>query len=154
MPGYNFRMSNVLAALGIEQMKKLGKMNQARRNHAKYLINGLKDIPYLEMPIEAKGCVHTYQMFTIKLNKRINRNEFVKNLNDKGIGASVHFFPPIHRQDYYDDHPEWISGSLKVTEDVSKRIITLPLYPSLKKEELDTIIECVKSCLNEVNPLA
>ena len=150
MPGYNFRLSNVLAALGVEQMKKLPKMNQKRREHAKYLKSGLKDIDVIELPFEDEGCVHTYQMFTIKLNKRINRNEFVKNMNEKAIGASVHFYPPIHKQGYYKNHPEWIADDLKVTEDVSKRIVTLPLYPGLRKEELDKIIETVKklSALN------
>ena len=83
MPGYNCRMSNVLAALGVEQMKKLRTMNQARRDNALYLVNGLKDIDHIEMPVEAENCVHTYQMFTIKLDKYIDRDTFVKTLNKK-----------------------------------------------------------------------
>lgn len=104
------------------------------------------------MPCEADGCAHTYQMFTIKLDKNINRQRFVQNLNEKGIGASVHFYPAIHNQAYYKNHPESIGGELKITEDVSRRIATLPLYPALKKEQLDQIIKCVKSCLDEANP--
>lgn len=148
MPGYNFRMSNVLAAIGVEQIKRLNKMNRARRNHAAYLIENLKGLPRVDMPFEADGCIHTYQMFTIKLDKNINRQRFVQNLNEKGIGASVHFYPAIHNQEYYKKHPEWIDGDLKITEDVSKRIVTLPMYPALKKEQLDQIIVGVKSCLN------
>jgi perosamine synthetase len=148
LPGYNFRLSNVLAALGVEQMKKLDRMNNARREHARYLIDGLKDEPDIDLPYETEESVHTYQMFTIKINEDVDRNRFVKKLNDNGIGASVHFYPAIHEQGYYKDHPEWFADDLKVTEDVARRIVTLPLYPALNRSELDQIIESVKICIN------
>lgn len=150
LPGYNFRMSNLLAALGFEQMKKLNKMNQARREHAKYLIEGLKDLPGLELPYPAKDCEHVYQMFTIKLGRRFDRNTFVKKLNEEGIGASVHFYPAIHKQGFYENHPEWIADCLEVTENVSERIVTLPMFPGLTREELDEIIAKVKMCVGEL----
>lgn len=149
MPGYNFRMSNILAAIGVEQMKKLNRMNSARREHSQYLINALKDIQELELPHECEGCEHTYQMFTIKLNKDMNRDAFVKRLNKKGIGASVHFYPPIHEQSYYKEHPQWQNNSLRLTEDVSRRIVSLPMYPRLTKKELDQIIAALKAVIVE-----
>lgn len=147
--GYNFRMSNVLAAIGYEQMKRLDEMNKARQMHARYLINGLKDIESLEVPHPARNCEHVYQMFTIKLGGRFDRNTFVKRLNEGGIGASVHFYPAIHEQGFYKSHPEWMADSLEVTKDVSERIVTLPMFPGLTREELDEIIAKVKMCIGE-----
>jgi|TARA_B100001971_G_C18181112_1_gene532843 dTDP-4-amino-4,6-dideoxygalactose transaminase len=82
------------------------------------------------------------------LNKKITRNLFVKQLNEKGIGASVHFYPPIHEQPFYKNYPEWIADDLVATENVSKSIVTLPLYTSMNKKELDKIIKEVKSILH------
>lgn len=147
LPGYNFRMSNVLAALGFEQMKRVEDMNQARKKHAKYLIEGLGSINSLELPYTAKNCEHVYQMFTIKLDKSIDRNAFVTKLNEAGIGASVHFYPAIHEQGFYIDHPEWMADSLSVTKDVSERIVTLPMFPGLTVAELDKIILKVRKYL-------
>ena len=148
--GYNFRMSNVLAAVGHEQIKRLDQMNISRKQHSKYLIDGLKSLIGLELPFTEKNCNHVYQMFTIKLDKGIDRNAFVTNLNKAGIGASVHFYPAIHEQDYYKKHPEWIVSDLSVTEDVSRRIVTLPMFPSLTTTELDKIILNVSECLNKL----
>ena len=78
----------------------------------------------------------------------IRMTEFVKQLNKKGIGASVHFYPPIHQQPFYKKHTEWIDGKLDITEDVSNRIVTLPLYPSMNKKELDIIIKEIKFIIN------
>lgn len=147
LPGYNFRMSNILAALGYEQMKRLDAMNEARRRHAGYLADGLHGVTGVEVPYVAEGCQHVYQMFTIKLDPHCDRNLFVQRLNDRGIGASVHFYPPIHEQGYYQDHPEWRADALAVTEDVARRIVTLPMFPQLRHEDLDAIIREVKTAL-------
>jgi perosamine synthetase len=142
-PGYNFRMSNVLAAIGYEQMKRLDEMNAARQRHASYLIKGLKEISKLDLPYTQDGCNHVYQMFTIKVDPSIDRVAFVKFLNEQGIGASVHFYPPIHEQGYYKEHTEWQADSLEVTADVARRIVTLPLFPTISTRELDEIISTV-----------
>jgi len=147
MPGYNFRMSNVLAAIGIEQMKRIDEMNQARISNAKYLVNGLIDLVGLELPHSVENCEHVYQMFTVKLVEPRSRNAFVSMLNRKGIGASVHFYPAIHEQAYYETHTEWIADSLEVTKKISRSIVTLPLFPRMTINELDHVICKVKSCL-------
>ncbi len=149
LPGYNFRMSNILAALGFEQMKRIGEMIKARQEHSAHLIKGLKDLPQVDLPHPAPDREHVYQMFTIKLAPELDRDLFVKSLVADGIGASVHFFPPIHKQGFYQRHPEWEAQPLKVTEDVSQRIVTLPMFPGLNRAELDRIIEGVRKSVAE-----
>lgn len=146
LPGYNFRMSNVLAAIGVEQLKKINKMNALRKKHARYLSTHLKKLNGIEVPFEQKFSKHVYQMYTIKVNPKI-RDTFVINLRKKKIGASVHFDPPVHLQPFYKKVYGWKSGNLPVTEKLASAIITLPMYPGLTKKELNYIIFQIKKIL-------
>jgi len=140
--GYNFRMCDVLAAIGLVQLEKVEEMNDLRRKHAAYLNKNL-NIDGVDLPIESKDCKHVYQMYTIKI-KDADRTEFIKKLREQGIGASVHFDPPVHLQPYYKDAAK---GDLSVTEKVASKIVTLPMYPGLTNEELDHIINSVRDAL-------
>lgn len=146
MPGYNFRMSNILATIGVEQMKKLDKMNQLRREHAAYLNQKLKDIDSIDLPIEMPQAKHVYQMYTIKLKKG-NRDALVKKLKAKGIEASVHFDPPVHLQPYYQKTYSCKKGDLPITEKLSRSIITLPMFPQITKQQLDFLISNIRDLL-------
>ena len=142
--GYNFRLCDLLAVIGLVQLKKVDKMNDLRRQHALYLNKNL-DFDGIDLPVEKKECRHVYQMYTIKL-RGIDRTNFIKMLRDNGIGASVHFDPPVHLQPYYLDSG-WKKEDLAVTEQLSKSIVTLPMYPSLTKEELDFMIEKIEEAI-------
>lgn len=144
MPGYNFRMSNILAAIGVEQLKKIDRMNDLRRQHAQYLTEHLSQLG-LDLPTEANNCKHVYQMYNIKIKK--GRDEFVLKLRERGVGASVHFDPPVHLHPYYMEKFGCKRGDLPVTERLSESILTLPLYPTMKKNDLDTIISVVRGIL-------
>lgn len=147
--GYNFRMSNILAAIGVEQMKKLDLMNQKRREHAAYLNDALKDINEISLPVEIDSRKHVYQMYTIKV-ENIDRDRFVKELRKKGIYASVHFDPPVHLQPYYMENYLLPDGSLPVTTLVCSRIVTLPMYPGLTQSDLDHIADVIRNCLGSM----
>jgi len=143
--GYNFRMSDILAAIGVEQMKKIDGMNEARREHAAYLSERLAGLDQIDLPVELPECKHVYQMYTIKV-KDVNRDEFVGRLRNRGISASVHFDPSVHLQEYY----RTLGTSpvpLPVTERVSRSIVTLPMYPQLNTVELDYMVKVIKETL-------
>ncbi len=145
--GYNFRMSNVLAAIGVVQFDKLEEMNRLRREHARCLIEGLKGEDRIDLPIERADCEHVYQMFTIKLRNaaRRSRDAFVWKLREAGIEASVHFDPPLHLQRLYSDFRR---DDLTVTEKAAQSILTLPLFPGMSRRMLDRIISTVKRTLS------
>ncbi len=138
LPGYNFRMCDVNAAIGLVQLKKLDQMNELRRKHAEYLNNNLPK-ENMDLPVEDAKAKHVYQMYTVKLHDNVDRTKFLKFLREKEIEASVHFDPPVHKQPAYSSY----KVSLPVTEKVSNRIITLPMFPGLKKEELDYMLEVI-----------
>jgi perosamine synthetase len=143
IPGYNFRLSDILAAIGIEQMNKLEKMNDARREAASFLYQALSDIEELDLPVELEKCKHVYQMYNVKVKPPINRDEFVLNLRSLGVGASVHFYPPVHKHPPY----QHIDYHLPVTDIVSNRIVTLPMYSKLNENDLRTIVDVVKKSI-------
>jgi len=143
--GYNMRLCDVNAAIGIEQMKKLDEMNRKRIEAAAYLNKHLTN-EKLTRPVVRNGYKHVFQMYTILLDSSINRTEFVKHLRTEGIQASVHFDPPVHLQPYYAQIG-WKKGDFPVTEHVSENIVTLPMFPSIKRDELDLIIQSINSFL-------
>jgi perosamine synthetase len=141
--GYNYRMSNIQAAIGVEQMKRIETLNERRREYADRLTTALRDIPYVEPPVELDDRRHVYQMYTIRLDPAIERDEFVKQLNDRGVGASVHFDPPVHRQPRYDGS-KYGQHDLSATEKVASTIVTLPMFPGLSGEDIEMMIKQIE----------
>ncbi|MFC2143108.1 DegT/DnrJ/EryC1/StrS family aminotransferase [Candidatus Aenigmatarchaeota archaeon] len=142
--GYNLRMPNILAALGISQIKKLDKIIQRRREIAKKFSEGFSDIDEIKLPIESKGHFHTYQMFSIRLENS-KRDNLLKHLSSKGIMSNI-FFNPIHETKFYKDGMKY-DVKLPVTDNVSKEILSLPIYPDLKEDEINLIIDEVRGFL-------
>lgn len=144
LPGYNFRMSDINAAIGIEQMKKLKLMNQLRRQHAQYLNKALTEAvgSHVVVPHVEDIKTHVYQMYVIKVKDATKRDALLEHLQAKGVGASIHFEPPVHLQQYYKTNFPTV---LPITEQVCKQIITLPMFPALTQEELDYIVDTIKA---------
>lgn len=143
--GYNYRLCDILASIGLIQLKKLDKMNDLRIKNANYLNKNLENIENIDIPIEMDNCKHVYQMYTIKV-KNIDRTKFVLKLKEKGVMASVHFDPPVHLQPFYLNYG-WKKDDLSVTEKVSQSIITLPMYPQLTEKELDFMVKAIEEVI-------
>ena len=150
LPGYNFRMSQVLAAIGVEQVGKLAAMNGRRRDHARFL-DGALDGEVMVLPVERPNRMHVYQMYTVQVDTGF-RDAFVRELRDLGVAASVHFDPPVHVQPCYRER--WPGLRLPVTEKVSASIVTLPLYPHMTDAELETMAETVNACARRLTASA
>ncbi|MGC8816325.1 MAG: DegT/DnrJ/EryC1/StrS family aminotransferase [Candidatus Hadarchaeum sp.] len=140
--GYNFRMSNIAAALGVAQLKKVNRIIELRRKNAEYLTKKLAKINEVVTPSPPEGYFHVYQMYTIRV-KSGNRDDLSCHLTKKGIMTKV-FFHPVHLTYFYRKKLGY-KTKLPVTEEVSKQVLTLPMYPNLSGEELDYIIEAVES---------
>ncbi len=141
LPGHNYRLPNHLAVLGNAQLKKLKQFNLKRNYIANLFKKNLNKFNNLiVIPKTPKNFTHVYQMYTVRILKGL-RNNFVRYLNKYGIEASVHFDPPLHQQKIYQKYRK---GNLKNTNLLSKQIATLPIYPDLKKNEVDYIIKIIK----------
>lgn len=147
--GYNFRMSNILAAVGVEQLKKLPEMNRMRRDLAAKLTEALVDITEVQAPMERPENKHVYQMYTVRVGEGLDRDKFVRNLNKKGIGASIHFFPPVHHMPPYSGQ-DFRRDDLSVTEEIIREIVTLPMYPQMTADDLAYMIDSIRDTVSQL----
>jgi len=143
MLGYNFRMTDISAAIGLVQLKKLADFNAKRIENAKYLSNGLKNIPGIEIPSIRKGCTHVFHQYTIRITEDcpVERDTLVERLRDHDIGTGIYYPIPIHKQPFYmklgyDD-------ALAETELAAKQVISLPIHPAVSQKELSYIIKTI-----------
>lgn len=138
--GYNFRMSDITAALGVSQLKRVGKITQMRRKKAAYLTKRLSGLEQVIPPYAPKGSFHVYQMYTIRVREgRRTRDNLASYLNKNGIMTKV-FFHPVHQSTFYRTKLGY-RVRLPVTEQISSQVLTLPMYPTLTKKEIDFIAE-------------
>lgn len=133
LPGHNFRMPNHLAALGVSQLQKLEFFNKKRNQIADSYNKFFKNFPELiEIQNVSKNIKHSYQMYTLRVKQNL-RNSFLNYLNQNSIEASVHFFPPLHKQKYL---AQFNKNKLKNTEILMNDIITLPMSPHLTERQV------------------
>jgi len=139
--GYNYRMTNLAAGIGLAQLEKLEKFNQQRRENAAYLNKNLKDLDWLTIPTTDPECKHVYHQYTVRVKER---ERFISLLKERGIGYGIHYPLPVYRQPLYRKLG-YEDISLPVSEELSESVVSLPVYPALSKEELETIVEVVRS---------
>lgn len=137
--GHNYRLCNILAAMGRTQLSKLDKMNRRRTAIAEIYTRILGDNNNIRLPITASNCTHVYQMYTIYLTKLGIRDQVIRTLQYKyDIEAKAYFTPPCHRQKHF------ISGCyLPATVIAAKRVINLPIYPGLSDVEAEYVANAV-----------
>lgn len=143
--GYNFRMPSISTALVLSQFKKIDKIIEMRRKKAKYYDTKLSMLKKLKPPAQIKGHFHVYQMYTIQLNDEMSRVKIQKNLTKAKVMTKV-YFTPIHLTTFYREKFNCKKGDLPITEEISKKVLTVPLYPTLTIKEMDYIIETIKNC--------
>ena len=139
--GYNFRMTDIGAAIGIEQLKKLDSFNDKRIENAKYLNEGLADCDLVETPVVKDGYKHVYHQYTIKV-KDGKRDELSDYLIENGIGNGIYYPIPLYNQVLYTNMG--YNQSLAVTDEIVKDVLSLPIHAKLTKFDLDLIIKTIK----------
>jgi perosamine synthetase len=143
--GYNWRMSNVTAALGISQLEKLDKVVEMRRTNAAYMSAPLSKLSGIKPPNPPEGFFHVYQMYTVKVRDGEKTRDGLKRyLAEKGVMTKV-YFSPVHLTSFYREKFGFQGGELPITEKISKQVLTLPMYASLTKDEMNHVTESVKS---------
>lgn len=140
--GYNFRMSDITAALGIAQLKKLERIIDKRREIAEKLSTRLSVVNGVDVPHPPDSYFHVYQMYTIRVKEgQEKRDALLTHLGKNGIMAKV-YFPPVHFTHFYRNGLGY-NCKLPITEKVSREVLTLPMYPSLTEEEINYIADKV-----------
>ena len=147
--GYNWRMSSITAALGLSQLDKIEKIIDMRRKNAKYYQSKLKKIKEITLQEEPSGFKHVYQFYPVLLHNSKIRTKLMNFLASKGIMTRV-FFKPVHKTRFFSKIG-YGSLSLPNTEKISSRILALPMFPTLRKEEINYIVDTITKFFEYTN---
>ena len=143
--GYNYRMSDITAALGLSQLAKIEEIIKMRRDKAEYVTKNLSKIKNLLPPKPfINYYFHVYQMYTVRVLKgKRMRDDLANYLAEKGVMTKI-YFSPVHLTHFYKNELKY-NCKLPVTEEMSEQVLTLPLYPSLTMEKMDYMINKIKT---------
>ncbi len=141
--GYNSRLDEMQAAILRVKIKHLNQWNNRRAEIAKRYTLGLSKLP-LECPYIAPNNKHVFHVYAILTDRR---DELLEFLSKRGIPTIIYYPKPLHLQKVYEDM-DWKEGDFPVAESVSKKILPLPMYPELTNEQVDYVIETIKSFFN------
>ncbi|MCM8786451.1 MAG: DegT/DnrJ/EryC1/StrS family aminotransferase [Candidatus Omnitrophica bacterium] len=140
--GYNSRLDSIQAAILLAKLKFVEKFNSLRKNVANKYNQALGAIKGITIPKQPKDCEHVYHLYTIKINKNL-RDKLLNFLNRKGIQARVYYPVGLHKMKAFKCAK--LTDELKITDEVTLSVISLPTHPFLEAEEIDYIIKTIES---------
>ena len=139
--GYNYKMSDILAAVGVAQMRKAGEIIQRKRELARYYDKKLQSMDLIQSPAVARGNEHVYQSYVTLLHPSVSRNKIIRIMGESGIqtqiGTYASHIQPVYRSD--DICP--------VSLQVSRSTLALPLYYTMTEKEIDIVVSTLKEHL-------
>ncbi len=150
-PGYKCNMTDIQASLGLHQLKKLDRFQKRRNEIASRYSEAFKRLEEIQVPTVRKGCIHAWHIYAIRLNLemlKINRDQFIEKLKEKGISTSVHFIPN-HFQPYYRDKYGFKPDDFPVAYKEYFRLVSLPIYPKMSDEDVEYVIQSVCEIIKE-----
>jgi len=147
--GYNWRLNEISAAIGLSQLKRLPEIIEKRNIVARLYDRELSNFERVELIEVPEGFVHNYYKYTILLRKGIDRDGFKKRMREKGVrcGGEV-YWPPLHMQPAYRKLLGVKEGDFPVAEDVCARMVELPIYADMPKEDAEYVINTLKEELS------
>lgn len=148
-PGFKYNMTDIQAAIGVHQLRKLEWFLELRTRYAQLYGELLRGIEELEPPTTRPDCRHAWHLYMLRLRLdriSISREEFIERLRERGVGTSVHFIPvPLHP--YYADFPGDGRDSCPVALALYPRLVSLPLYPAMTEAQVEYVAQAVRSVI-------
>ena len=143
-PGYNYRLDEIRASLGINQIKRVKKMNLLRKKAANYYTKKLGNVNGIVVPDKSIGTEHVHHLYVIRITRKyaITRDMLFQKLLKSGIRTSVHY-KPLHRFSIFKKMAK-VFDSLSNSKDVYSQILSLPIYPSISKKQQNLVINNIK----------
>lgn len=146
--GYNYRISDVMCALGRSQLKKMDRFVEKRKEIAFRYQQELSDVPGVILPYQKEGCSSSWHLYTIQIENG-KRREVYNRMKEAGIGVDVHYLP-VYKHPYYQEHG--YGGTIcRNAETIYDRILSIPIYYRLSEEEQTYVIDTVKHIMNTVS---
>jgi dTDP-4-amino-4,6-dideoxygalactose transaminase len=142
-PGFNYGMFDLLASIGLGQLKRLPEFNEKRRVLAGHYTRAFAGLPQIETPAVREDVTSNWHLYVIRLNDaKVSRAELAAGLKERGIGTSVHYYP-VHYHPYYRERFGFQPGDYPVCEAEFERILSLPLFPKMSEGDVERVVGAV-----------
>jgi len=145
--GYNYRMDEMSAALGVSQLKKIETFLAKREKVARAYTERLNNLGFLRTQVIRPYVHMSWFIYVITLEKGLDRDDVMKKMAERGIPTRG-YFSPMHLQPYIRDMFGFRGGELPVTEDIAKRTLALPFHNNLSEDEIDEVVEALKDAVS------
>lgn len=153
-PGFKYNMTDIQAALGIQQLKRFESMQQRRADIVARYQAAFATDPAIQTPVTRDHVTHAWHLYVIRLNEyelSIDRNTFIEEVNARNIGTSVHFIP-IHIHSYYAQKYGWNPEDFPVALSNYSRMLSLPLSPRMTDQDVQDVIDAVSEVTAAAQP--
>jgi dTDP-4-amino-4,6-dideoxygalactose transaminase len=150
-PGYKYNLTDIAAAIGIEQLKKCAWFWERRQHIAATYDRAFADLPEIIRPSCRKDVQHAWHLYVIQLELarlQKSRNDFIEALRNRRIGTSVHFIP-LHLHPYYREVCGYVASDFPVATAVSQQIVSLPIYPNMTTADVEDVIANVRTIVEQ-----
>ncbi len=142
--GYNSRLDTVQAVVLSAKLKHLDQWNKMRNEHAAYYCELLKDVDAVICPQIQEDRTHVFQTFAVRVQ---NRDKVIEQMKEKGVGCLIHYPIPLHLQEAYKD-AGYKQGDFPVAEKIANEVLSLPMFPHMKKEQIEYASQSLKEIIN------
>ncbi len=151
--GYNYRLTEVLAAIGRAQLHRLKAITQARRANAAFYDEQLAGVPGVTLPYAPEGVIHAYHHYAVLIDKattpnRRDRDDVRSALSERGVGSGVYYRKPLHLQPLFGGPQR--TGEFPVAERVAAQVLSLPVHPQLSQADRERVVSAFKSAVGAV----
>ena len=150
-PGYKYNMTDIAAAIGLEQLKKAENFLEIRQRYARMYDEGFSNTPEVIRPRTRPGVRHAWHLYIIRLRQErltIDRNRFIEELKARNIGTSVHFIP-LHLHPYYRETYGYTAADFPVASRVYNETISLPIYTRMTPDDVQFVIGAVNDIVHQ-----
>ncbi len=152
-PGFKYNMTDIQAALGIHQLRRILESRERRRAIWEHYNEELADLPGVQIPPAAVApeegswhALHLYALWVDWEEAGLTRGEFVARMRELGVGTGWHF-PPVHLQRYYRERYGYARGSFPVAELIGERTVSIPMSPALTDEQVERVVSALHAVL-------
>jgi dTDP-4-amino-4,6-dideoxygalactose transaminase len=146
-PGYKYNLTDVAAAIGLHQLHRAEDMRRAREARALAYLDALADLAAVELPAADANRIHAWHLFPLRLRLEalsIDRNRFMDELKDAGVGCSVHW-RPLHAHPYYQERFAFTLADFPVATAQFERLVSIPLSSAMSDADLEYVVDTVRS---------
>ena len=147
-PGFKYNLTDIAAALGLQQLKKAQRFQQARQRIAEAYDAGLAGLPLVTPPLPPRGDQHAWHLYPLRLadGAPLDRDALIERLFAQGIGCSVHYIP-LHRHPYWRERYRLRAEDFPHSDRAYQRLLSLPIYTRMRPDDVSRVIEAVRHAL-------